>query len=98
MSELGAVGRSPKGGGSRGGYAFPPSRAYPPATGIETIAHGYSAAWRLRNEPRLTEAERLALVTEAIGELAEEEGVSASAMIVRAAESYVLVKTWEDGR
>lgn len=63
-----------------------------------TIAGGYSAAWRLRNERGLSERERIALVSEAVMDLAEEQGVSAAQIKLRAAESFILASTWEDGR
>ncbi len=63
-----------------------------------TIAGGYSAAWRLRNERNLDERERIALVSAAICDLAEEQGVSAAEIALRAAEAYVITMTWEDGR
>lgn len=63
-----------------------------------TIAGGASAAWRLRNERDLSERERIALVSEAIMDIADELGVSAAEIALRAAEAYVVTMTWEDGR
>jgi hypothetical protein len=48
---------------------------------------------RSRTEP-LDEAERISLVSGLICEVAELEGVSASEIALRAAESYLLARFW----
>jgi len=58
-----------------------------------TLLDDLPAAWRLRTQPGLTEAQRIQLVSEAITDIAEREGVTASEINLRAAESYVIART-----